>query len=74
MIAEFSLSGVFFSAVLASAVVAYGVALLLRVILTRANVYRFVWHPALFDLAVFVILWAFIAGFPSPLHPWDSGR
>ena len=71
MIAEYSLSGVFFSVVLASAIVAYALALALRVILARANAYRFVWHPALFDLAVFVILWAAIAGAPSPFRPWE---
>ena len=60
MVAEYSVAGVFFPFYLAFALVAYAAALMLRVVLTRANAYRFVWHPALFDLAVFVIIWAFI--------------
>jgi hypothetical protein len=67
MTAEYDASGVFFSAALVSATVAYAVALALRLILVRTNAYRFVWHPALFDLAVFVILWALIACGPWPL-------
>ena len=70
MIAEYSLSGVFFPVYLVSAVVAYGISLALRVVLTRANAYRFVWHPALFDFAVFVFVWAFVASAPSPLRFW----
>ena len=70
MITEYSLSGVFFPVYLVSAVVAYALSLVLRVALTRANIYRFVWHPALFDLAVFVLLWAFVASAPSPLRFW----
>jgi protein-S-isoprenylcysteine O-methyltransferase Ste14 len=27
----------------------------------RLGLYRMVWHPALFDTALFVILWAFVA-------------
>ena len=66
---EYDASGVFFSGVLISALVAYAASLLLRLILTRANAYRFVWHPALFDLALFVIFWALIACAPWPrLH------
>ena len=39
------------------ALVALAVGAVLRRVLARAGAYRFVWHPALFDLAGFVILW-----------------
>ena len=37
-------------------VVTLGVAWALRRLLARAGLYRLVWHPALFDLALFVVL------------------
>jgi hypothetical protein len=63
---EFDLSGVFFPGLLVSALAAYAAGVVLRILLTRANAYRFVWHPALFDLSVFVILWALISRAPWP--------
>ncbi|QRF62398.1 DUF1656 domain-containing protein [Variovorax sp. UC122_21] len=35
----------------------------LRRLLSRAGVYRWVWHPALFDLAVYVLLLFALARF-----------
>ncbi len=69
MTAEFSVSGVFFSAILVTALTAYGLSLLLRIALVRVGAYRFVWHPALFDLSLFVVLWALIANAPWPCAP-----
>ena len=40
------------------ALVALAVGAVLRRLLAMAGAYRFVWHPALFDLALFVIVWA----------------
>ena len=58
MIAEINLFGVFVDARLATATVA-GVALLpLRRGLSALGAYRWIWHPALVDLALFVLLWA----------------
>ena len=37
-------------------VVTLGVAWALRRVLARVGLYRLVWHPALFDLALFVVL------------------
>ncbi len=56
MIGELDLYGVFLPALLAWAVVALLLTLALRVVLRRTGFYRLVWHAALFDAALFVIL------------------
>jgi len=67
MIGEFAIDGVFLSSVLVSAVIALVASFVLRRVLSWAGAYRFVWHPALFDTALFVILWAVVVTVPSPL-------
>jgi protein-S-isoprenylcysteine O-methyltransferase Ste14 len=67
MIGEFAIDGVYLSSVLVSAVIALAAAFVLRRVLSWAGAYRFVWHPALFDTALFVILWAVVVTVPSPL-------
>lgn len=67
MIGEFAIDGVFLSSVLVSAVIALAASFVLRRVLSWAGAYRFVWHPALFDTALFVILWAVVVTVPSPL-------
>jgi hypothetical protein len=66
MIGEFDLNGVFLSPVLVSAVIAFLVSIPLRRLLSAAGAYRIVWHPPLFDAALFLILWAAVAAFPLP--------
>jgi hypothetical protein len=66
MIGEYNIDGVFLSSVLVSAVVALVAAFVLRRVLSWAGAYRFVWHPALFDTALFVILWAAAVAFVRP--------
>lgn len=58
MTAEFALNGVFVSAALVSALIALVLGFVLRRLLAFVGAYRFIWHPALFDAALFVILWA----------------
>ena len=67
MIGESNLDGVFVSAVLTSGLVALGVSFALRRLLGLAGAYRFVWHPALFDTALFVIVWAALVALPLHL-------
>ena len=67
MTGEFNIDGVFLSSVLVSALIALAAAFVLRRLLSWAGLYRFVWHPALFDAALFVILWAIVVAAPSPL-------
>lgn len=67
MIAEINLGGVLLSSVLVSALIALALSFGLRRLLSRLGAYRFVWHPALFDTALFVILWAAVIAAPLPL-------
>ncbi|KSB90723.1 hypothetical protein AS593_10240 [Caulobacter vibrioides] len=66
MTGEYNIDGVFLSSVLVSAVMALVAAFVLRRVLSWAGAYRFVWHPALFDTALFVILWAAAVAFVRP--------
>jgi hypothetical protein len=66
MIGELDLNGVFLSPVLVSAVIAFVVSIAVRRALGAAGAYRIVWHPALFDTALFIVLWAVVAAFPLP--------
>ena len=56
MTGDFSLFGVFVPKILVLAIIAYGVNLMLKRALASAGFYRIVWHPALFDLALFVLV------------------
>ena len=67
MIGELDIDGVFLSSVLVSAVIALAASFVLRRVLSKVGAYRLVWHPALFDTALFVILWAAVVTVPSPL-------
>ena len=67
MTGELNIDGVFLSSVLVSAVIALAAAFVLRRVLSKVGAYRLVWHPALFDTALFVILWAAVVTVPSPL-------
>jgi len=58
---EFDIEGVFLSTVVATALIAFIVLIPIRKLLNRAGLYRHVWHPALFDAALFVILWAAVS-------------
>ena len=57
MIAEINLFGVFINAGLASAGMAALLLIALRKLLNASGLYRWVWHPALVDVALFVLLW-----------------
>ena len=58
---EFDFAGIYLSTVVATAILAFVALFVLRKILLRIGVYRIVWHPALFDAALFVILWAAVS-------------
>jgi hypothetical protein len=60
MISENDMGGLFFAPLIASAFVALILWFALRTGLTRAGLYRWVWHPALFDVALYVILFAVV--------------
>jgi len=53
---QIDLFGVLLPSLMLWLVITYGIGALLRPVLERAGVYRFVWHRALFDLALYVCL------------------
>lgn len=61
MIRELDLGGLFFAPWMGSVAIAFGFWFGLRAIMTRRGVYRWVWHPALFDMALFVVLVALVS-------------
>ncbi|RYE77876.1 MAG: DUF1656 domain-containing protein [Hyphomicrobiales bacterium] len=56
MFGDFNIFGVFVPRILILALIAYVLNLVLRRVLARLGVYRLVWHPGLFDLALFVLV------------------
>ncbi len=58
MNAEFDIGGVYLSTVVASALLAFVAAAFIAKLFGRFGLYRLVWHPALFDAALFFLLWA----------------
>ncbi|MGO1076957.1 DUF1656 domain-containing protein [Inquilinus sp. CA228] len=56
MIKEIDLAGVYLSPMLGYLVVALVITGLLRFGLGRAGAYRWIWHPALFDLSLLLII------------------
>ena len=56
MIGEFNLYGVYLPWLLVLAALALALGWALRKILAACGVYRVVWHPALFDLALFTLI------------------
>jgi protein-S-isoprenylcysteine O-methyltransferase Ste14 len=56
MIGEISLYGMYVPWLLLLALLALAVSRALSALLARAGFYRLVWHPALFDLAMFIVV------------------
>jgi hypothetical protein len=56
MIGEIDLYGVFVSPLLIWVVIALPLTAILRRVLARVGLYRFVWHRPLFDLALLVMM------------------
>jgi protein AaeX len=62
MIKEINFGGVYFAPILAYMAATAAIWYLLRFVFERLGVYRIVWHPALFNTALYVILLsAFVA-------------
>jgi hypothetical protein len=58
---EFDFFGVLVPSLMVWGLVAFLVSLPLRRLLAAVGFYRLVWHRALFDLALLVVLWAGVA-------------
>jgi hypothetical protein len=56
VIGEFDIYGVYFPAFAIFAAIAFLLQVVIKRILNAYGFYRLVWHPALFDLAIYVIL------------------
>lgn len=56
MIGEFSVYGLYVPWLLVLCLVSLACSRVLSRLLARWGLYRFVWHPALFDAALFIIL------------------
>jgi hypothetical protein len=60
VIGEFDIYGVYFPAIAVFAAIAFVLQLAIKRFLEAYGIYRFVWHRALFDLAIYVILLAVV--------------
>jgi len=56
MIGEFHVYGIYLPWLMVLGLITLGVAWAVRQILARMGFYRLVWHPALFDAALYVVL------------------
>lgn len=61
MIGEIHILGLYAPPVLVSAIAAGALIFLIRLVLLRTRFYQRVWHPGLFDLALYVVLWSGVA-------------
>lgn len=57
MIADVNLFGMFMDVALATALIAAAVLGLVHRVLRAVGGYRWIWHPPLFHLALFFVLW-----------------
>ena len=73
MIADLNFFGVFVNGGLVAALFAFILQLPLKRFLAATKAYRYVWHPALFDAALFVLLWGAVvflqSAFPALITP-----
>lgn len=56
MIGELNIGGVFVPSLAVAALVAFCLTSVVRAGLRRLQLYRFIWHAGLFDVALFVVL------------------
>src|SRR5262249_38257718 len=69
MIGEFDIYGVYFPAFAVFAAIAFVLQLVIKRLLDACGVYRFVWHRALFDLAIYVILLGVVTAAAATILP-----
>lgn len=65
MIGELNVYGVFLPALMLCVVLAVLATAGVRAVFRRIGVYRLAWHPALFDLSLFVILLGVVVALTS---------
>jgi protein AaeX len=69
VIGEFDIYGVYFPAFAVFAAIALVLHLAIKRLLAACGVYRFVWHRALFDLAMYVILLGVVTAAAAAILP-----
>jgi protein AaeX len=69
MIGEFDIYGVYFPAFAVFAAVAFILQLAAKRLLDACGFYRFVWHRALLDLAIYVILLGLVTAAAATILP-----
>ncbi|MCB8837408.1 DUF1656 domain-containing protein [Aurantimonas sp. VKM B-3413] len=65
MLGDFAFFGVYLPKLLVLALLAYGCLVPMKAVLGRLGLYRAVWHPPLFDLALYVLVLAGLADVSS---------
>ena len=69
MIGEFDIYGVYFPAFAIFAAIAFLLQLLINRLLNAYGFYRLVWHRALFDFAIYVILLGVVTAAAASILP-----
>jgi protein AaeX len=69
MTGEFDIYGVYFPALAVFAAIAFVLQLAIKRLLVASGVYRFFWHPALLDVAIYVILLAGVTAAATIILP-----
>ena len=69
VIGEFDIYGVYFPAFAVFAAIAFLLQLAIKRLLDVSGLYRFFWHRALFDVAVYVILLAVVTAAATTILP-----
>jgi hypothetical protein len=69
VISEFDIYGVYFPAFAVFAAIAFVLQIPIKRLLDAYGVYRFVWHRALFDLAIYVILLGVVTAVAATILP-----
>ncbi|AEI38526.1 MAG: DUF1656 domain-containing protein [Zymomonas mobilis subsp. pomaceae] len=62
---EFDVVGVYMHPLVVGAAISILITQLISVILSKLNLYRFVWHRGLFDTALLIVIWGMITGYIS---------
>ena len=75
MIGELDIYGVYIPIFVVVAAVAFLLQILLKRVLDACGLYRFLWHRALFDLAIYVILLGLVTAAAASILPliWGCG-
>jgi len=69
VIGEFDIYGVYFPAFAIFAAIAFVLQLAIGRLLEASGLYRFFWHRALFDVAIYVILLAVVTAAAAAILP-----